>query len=671
MRRFAPVILLVACTAKSVQPDATSAVEQAPQVAAPQMGRHASTIEILGVTDEGDAAITQDVFGGTRLWPLLDGTREPVVVHLAFAKSLALGRTGNGFVAAGLDESGGLEIVALDHAGRMIKRTRIAPDPEIEDVVIDHGRVIALRADQIVVVIDSRGQTIATLPAPAGHRIQRLLTRGGHVAAVTDSAALVLEGTRWRMKSAEVHATPLPLRAGVPLGAAALSPDGKTIALELAGQVAVVGLITGGTVPPAQQPPGMFDVADLGFADNNTLVLNRSGLFEWRPVSGDGEVRTDPKVGSGAAIAWGGSLIIRGVGTSLELHAGKDVRYLGYELGAAIGMAELGRTTLPLDPRPLVDLQRLDDDHVLATREGGYGRNSLTVFNTRTRAYGVEFSSPVASQVQRYEQSTRLLALTDQTASYLVHYDTTKGKFETWYRIEYEPLDLHVLDPAKTGGAIAIAIRSDSEGKKVRAERIHTDELLVGGPIAAEETYSYTGRYLGSDERGRVYVGDDKDVIVYDGSSTAQRYFGVLTMTNFEQRLAELEAETDADGFFADPQLHREIIPMPKIGPSPKLRVVVGPGSLASLKAKGPPIAVIDHDTVSLLTDGLQRWRVTADVKDLRWIDGELVGTFAGGTANFDLATGALVARTCGQRFGFSDVPRVEAPDEESICEAR
>jgi hypothetical protein len=53
------------------------------------------------------------------------------------------------------------------------------------------------------------------------------------------------------------------------------------------------------------------------------------------------------------------------------------------------------------------------------------------------------------------------------------------------------------------------------------------------------------------------------------------------------------------------------------------------------------------------------------------WIDGDLVGTFAGGTATFDLSTGAPGQRTCGSSFRLSDFRCMEGPDEDSIREAR
>jgi hypothetical protein len=53
-------------------------------------GGHGASIDALAVSDDRTAALSQDAFGGTRLWPTLDGRREPVVVVLPDARELAL-----------------------------------------------------------------------------------------------------------------------------------------------------------------------------------------------------------------------------------------------------------------------------------------------------------------------------------------------------------------------------------------------------------------------------------------------------------------------------------------------------------------------------------------------------------------------------------------------------
>src|SRR6184192_590488 len=57
---------------------------------------HGGAISTLAVTPDGTAAITADQLGGMRLWPVLDGSREPLVVDLPHARDLAIGTRADG-----------------------------------------------------------------------------------------------------------------------------------------------------------------------------------------------------------------------------------------------------------------------------------------------------------------------------------------------------------------------------------------------------------------------------------------------------------------------------------------------------------------------------------------------------------------------------------------------
>jgi hypothetical protein len=65
---------------------------------------HGGRIDLVAITDRGDAALTSDSFSELRLWPTLDGSKEPIVVHGPRAMQLALGRDGDRLCAAILDD---------------------------------------------------------------------------------------------------------------------------------------------------------------------------------------------------------------------------------------------------------------------------------------------------------------------------------------------------------------------------------------------------------------------------------------------------------------------------------------------------------------------------------------------------------------------------------------
>src|SRR5450432_317276 len=97
------------------RPDAPIAVVGAPEPPPPPgpliTGIHGESIRALAVTDDGLVAVSADVGGAVRLWPALDGTREPVVVAATPPVALAIEADGDDVAFAGLDAAGALEIV--------------------------------------------------------------------------------------------------------------------------------------------------------------------------------------------------------------------------------------------------------------------------------------------------------------------------------------------------------------------------------------------------------------------------------------------------------------------------------------------------------------------------------------------------------------------------------
>ena len=57
----------------------------------------AGAVVNLAVTSDATAAITIDELDGARLWPTLDGAREPEIIDLAPASAYVIDRRGAGF----------------------------------------------------------------------------------------------------------------------------------------------------------------------------------------------------------------------------------------------------------------------------------------------------------------------------------------------------------------------------------------------------------------------------------------------------------------------------------------------------------------------------------------------------------------------------------------------
>src|SRR4051812_34813593 len=111
--RICSCLLFVACNASSpsaVAPSVAPAAS-APAAIAPLTGAHTSPIATLAVSPDGSAAVTGDRQGRIRLWPALDGTREPVIVEGPLPQQLAVQRTPTGFAILVLDSARGAQLV--------------------------------------------------------------------------------------------------------------------------------------------------------------------------------------------------------------------------------------------------------------------------------------------------------------------------------------------------------------------------------------------------------------------------------------------------------------------------------------------------------------------------------------------------------------------------------
>src|SRR5690242_5683219 len=113
----------------------------------------AGPIRLVAATPDGGAALTADDLHTVRLWPALDGSHEPRIVPLPEAHQLALGRRGDGFMAAVLDAAGGLYIATLDAQGKIRSHVSVAADPEWVGIAMATRGLVGWRADQTLVVL--------------------------------------------------------------------------------------------------------------------------------------------------------------------------------------------------------------------------------------------------------------------------------------------------------------------------------------------------------------------------------------------------------------------------------------------------------------------------------------------------------------------------------------
>lgn len=146
--------------------------------------RHGAPIQAVFGSEDGDAAVSVDAGGHVRLWPALDGTREPLALPLKQPDEVAIVREGDVLSVAARDPSGGLEVLVVDGEGRLARHVRRPPEPGVAAIVPHDGGFLVLHRDQMLELLDARGARRALLPAPPGEHVLRLVARNGRTLAL-------------------------------------------------------------------------------------------------------------------------------------------------------------------------------------------------------------------------------------------------------------------------------------------------------------------------------------------------------------------------------------------------------------------------------------------------------------------------------------------------------
>jgi hypothetical protein len=601
----------------------------------PLVGGHGAGIELLAISDDGTAAVSQDSVGGTRLWPTLDGTREPIVLHLAISTSLSIGRESDGFVVASLDQGGGAELLRITRSGHVITHASVAPEPPIEAISVAPQGVLAIRADQTLAILAPSGELRARLEAPPRSRITYAVTRRGRTLVLFAHDGTTngrwLAGTSWGTVTPDFQLDPGSV--------AMLSPNGTRLAIDFERAAYVLDVETGKIVDNFGS--GM----PVGFYDDDTLIQDTGGKLAWQKLSDKYNGRREETEDAVAPLAFGDGVIVSAHGASLVLHARERVVQLGYGLPDVAGMrvagdhvlvmgakqqavdldrslAQRAPLELPDDSRVLTDLVPIDDRFVIATHTlGAKSWWTVAVLDLVNHKTWQTPQTALSRGEIRYEPSTRLLELTDSAASFLTPWDPVKQQFETWYRLEGGPQDVYPVDPRANDGLVAIALHP--EGQRVEIAEIHGDDLKVGAPIRPRQHYWVDGYAAGVDQRARVYVVDLAALVVYEHG--------------------------------------KEVARILEVG---DLRVVAQP--------KGDYIALYGDQRIRLYDiHGGMLWQIAAPLAQrITWLGDELVVDFAGGIGKIDAATGALNKRVCGWSFGLSALSSNGDLSGDSICDA-
>lgn len=630
-------------------------------------------IAAVFAVEDGTAAVSIDESNRARLWPVLDGSREPLVLPLGMPMQVALAHDGDGFAIAARDESFGLEVLAVSKTGELTSHVKFPPEPGVDSVTALGDRFLAVRRDQTIDVLDHRGTRTGTLAPEAGEHVAKLITRKGATLALVRTKD-ELHG-RWielDAKGAVAWGGVTP-RLPVSLKRVFLSPDHKRLATlrESTGETTLVDLETGKAkvfaIDPALNPPLG---GPLGFTQDGRVVIAFNDFelstFQWWTLKGnetavlggnnyalefvevDNARLTDANI-----ITFSGHELA--IATPNNANNPSELKFLGYRdsrakalRSSSVGVvATIGGVASVLDDRVRVDRRLLREDalpidkdlvlvkvaprdtaaqaavsallepewfEIKLKKRGGI-KPHLALYDVKAKR---ELEQWAAARNVAFEPATKLLAIDRGATVELATFDPATRTFGTPKVVAGPVSRVALLDPALSGGAIALLVRLHAGSLEVR-----TLAALDGDPSPPR---TLSGKLEAIDRAGRIYIREDEDTVVIDHAG------------HDPVRVTGLKGWS--------------------IRPGPT----------------GARIAAFARNRLSLLdASGATLWSVGfPGISDAAWTPDGRLDALAGDLARIDVATGHVVAAQCGWAFALrGEHPEIEdfPSTTETLCD--
>ena len=623
---------------------------------------HGGNISVIAVAEHGDMALTLDTLGELRLWPALDGSREPVPVAATASRTLALARAGDGVVAGIVDDAGVASVLSIAIDGKVRHRAQLPADVPVEQMIAIDAGMLVLRGDQSIDRYDANGIRRARLLAPEGEQIALLAARSG-------AAIAALKGDDGKITMLRRIAIDRDLRWGDAIrlpesilpSTLALSPSHQRVAA-VAAQGVVAEVITIPEHGAANAQRTAISGGGVGFADDDHLAIVSSAGVQWwigakkDPwAANDPEPTTPPNPTDQAnmiAFAVADHLVVTGFGSALALALANEnrTRYLGWAdlasgaetiAGSTIGYGPIGGHYTWLDDQ-LAQQRRIDLEQpgagsvqqVLAVSD------RVAVVERYVKEYDVAlvdadhpgkqilFASYPSVQRLDYAPESHVLSITtqDKIERFSIDVDHlavralagATGAQGVWF--------VRTLAPARARGDVLITLAYDTGGVRVVRYR----EPAKGNQLVAHSMTLKTPSALAIDASGVVYT-----LETADGHSVVVGHDGDREVTRFTP-------------------------------PEPPQLLAISPEGASFAMLSGHEVVVTD-------AHGVERWRYTAWSTSSVAFTGDgrrvLVRT-SGGLILLDAATGQLATRACGWGFGLHDKPvQPDALGAPPVCE--
>src|SRR3569623_1653988 len=497
MWRVVPVLLAVGCH-HDVARDAVAAPTQiaAASGTSPSVhgAPHAGSIREVSVTDEGDAALTIDDAGTVRLWPALDGTREPIPVLAPATARGAIARDGDGWLVGRRDEAGSAHLLRFARGGARTAKAEVAGDVRIDQIVASRGELLVRRADQSIELLDARGAIQGRLVADPAERIAMVAARGDVALAVIAEVDGTAKTVRWIARDHGIAwGARVTLPAVVIANSIAVAASGKRIAGAEAKsrQLFVFDLRA---KPVVVRGTSVQEQADepLGFVDDAHVEAMGAQPRWWSDAAehADPWANTTPPNPATSPGAVGGGTVVSGDGGGLSLATPSHTKYLGWhDIGAQTAAFVDGRIAVTFGPAhvawldgALVEQRRAEltstatvtqpvGDHHVVYEWQTSGELHVELVDLDRPKNPVALGSFMSITRIDYEPRTHVLGVGDGAAEHLwaLYLATTTVKRLPDLAVRADAQYVRLVDPAIAGGTRAVvSVNKDAHSEVTR-----------------------------------------------------------------------------------------------------------------------------------------------------------------------------------------------------------
>lgn len=563
-------LVLVACSVPTITERAPiSGTHRAPD-RIPPSSVHGGFIRDIAVTDQGDAAISVDSLGEVRLWPMLDGTREPVQLRLAAPREVAIAHAGSELVVATIDHAGNGQIVRLSRDGAIRGTKPIPGEVAVVQLAAIDGGVLALRSDQTIERYDVNGQRRGRLVGDPGERFTHLAARHNGAAVLVNvgevvkpvvTARDVLESAPPRPTASNVRFIVIgdelaanglvwgPRRSlpeTVDAAALGLAPNHKRIAV-LESNSPRMHVLDASDLHEIGTPAAV-DIAvhpQIGFVDDDDVVdIDRTAWWWPEPTPREGTPDDlAAKIAMGAGVsstgAVGDKLAISASDSQLQLREIGRTRFLGWDEDTSGTISALGDGyELTLRDGHVLGLDRelqlqysedfvsesyvepvwIDAHRVLVSRRSDDDRYTVMIVDPAVSQSTFALASFEAVSAVAYLPELREVAVQSNTG---VHRYTLDAQFA--HPVELSTLDgtvnqVRLVDPATHDGIVAFGALMQTN--QSWALMTWHDSLDVG--VTSSSQPEDASHFKAFDDTGAAYMTTDDELEVVRGTEVTR-----------------------------------------------------------------------------------------------------------------------------------------------------